>query len=52
MFVYWNTPLQLNDGTSDRGQYGYYEVHDFGTRGMTGGNIPGFAGRVMVKFIF
>lgn len=39
VFVYWNTPLQLNDGTADRGQYGYYEVHNFGTRGTTGGNI-------------
>lgn len=39
VFVFWNTPLQRNDGSSDRGAYGYYEVHNLGTRGTTGGTM-------------
>ncbi len=39
VYVFWNTALQRNDGTSDRGKYGYYEVHDYGTRGTTGAMI-------------
>ena len=39
VFVYWNAALQRNDGTTDRGQYGYYEVDDIGTRGTTGGTM-------------
>lgn len=39
VFVFWNAALQLNDGSTDRGKYGYYEVHDSGTRGTTGGMI-------------
>lgn len=39
VWVFWNTAMQRNDGTSDRGPYGYYEVHDYGTRGSTGGTI-------------
>jgi hypothetical protein len=39
VYVFWNAALQRNDGTTDRGQYGYYEVHNIGTRGSTGGTI-------------
>jgi hypothetical protein len=39
VFAFWDTALQRNDGTTDRGQYGYYEVHNLGTRGSTGGTI-------------
>ncbi|MEX2260706.1 MAG: TonB-dependent receptor [Bryobacteraceae bacterium] len=37
--VFWNSALTTPLGAGQRGQYGYYEVNDFGTRGVTGGTM-------------
>jgi hypothetical protein len=39
-YVFWNQQYTAPTATSgDRGQYGYYEVDDIGTRGSTGGTM-------------
>jgi hypothetical protein len=40
VFVFWNSAFSSNvTGITDRGQFGYYEVNDFGTFGKVGANI-------------
>lgn len=39
VYVYWNQNLALPTGGVDRGTYGYYEVHNIGTRGVSGGKM-------------
>jgi hypothetical protein len=35
----WNSDLTLPNGSTTRGQYGYYQVDDIGTKGTSGGTI-------------
>jgi hypothetical protein len=37
--VFWNTALNTPLGPAQRGTYGYYEMNDTGTRGVTGGTM-------------
>ena len=40
VYVYWDRSYTSGfSGRTDRGQYGYYEVHDFGTFGKVSGDI-------------
>jgi hypothetical protein len=40
VFVYWDRAFRSSvTGQTQRGNYGYYEVHDFRTRGTTGANL-------------
>ena len=40
VFVWWNNAFTSSvTGITDRGQYGYYEVNDFGTRGEASADI-------------
>jgi len=40
IYIYWDRAFRSNaTGITDRGPYGYYEYHQFGTGGSTGANI-------------
>jgi hypothetical protein len=40
VFIHWDTAFRSNaTGITDRGQYGYYEVNDIGTRGKASSNL-------------
>ncbi|MBL8238891.1 MAG: TonB-dependent receptor [Bryobacterales bacterium] len=40
VFIWWDRAFRSNaTGVTDRGQYGYYEVNDIGTRGSVGAGI-------------
>ncbi len=44
VYVFWDSSFRsLATGITDRGPYGYYEVHDFGTVASTGAGIKSFS---------